>query len=76
MHSLPVVKDFDVFNRDGRSNDSRTKPQSTLSLIAAEREAQRTQLKEYRPSSRASSYSLADSLSALKEKLARQESEG
>ena len=71
LEGLRVIE----FNRGGR-HESRAMPQITLSLIAAEREAQRTTLKEYRPSSRASSYSLADSLSALKEKLARQESEG
>ncbi len=42
----------------------------------AEREPQRTTLKEYRATSKASRYSLADSLVGLKEKLARQESEG
>lgn len=72
LEGLRVIE----FNRGGRYNDSRTMPQITLSLIAAEREAQRTQLKEYQPTSKASRYSLADSLSALKEKLARQESEG
>ena len=64
------------FNRSGRRADTKGGPQITLSLVAAEREAQRTTLKEYRATSRASSYSLADSLAALKEKLARQESEG
>ncbi len=72
LEGLRVIE----FNRAGRHNESRAMPQITLSLIAAEREAQRTQLKEYRPTSKASRYSLADSLSALKEKLARQESEG
>ncbi len=72
LEGLRVIE----FNRGGRYNESRAMPQITLSLIAAEREAQRNTLKDYRPTSRASSYSLADSLSALKEKLARQESEG
>jgi len=72
LEGLRVIE----FNRGGRFNESRSTPQITLSLIAAEREAQRTTLKEYRPTSNASSYSLADSLSALKEKLAQQESEG
>ena len=45
----------------------------TLSLIAAEKEAQRNTLRNYRPTSKASSYSLADSLAALKEQLLRQE---
>ena len=62
------------FNRTGRRTDKRETPQITLSLIAAEREAQRTTLKEYRATSKASRYSLADSLAELKEKLTRQES--
>ncbi|HWF44256.1 MAG TPA: S1 RNA-binding domain-containing protein [Candidatus Kapabacteria bacterium] len=45
----------------------------TLSLIAAEKEAQRNTLRNYRPTSNASSYSLADSLAALKEQLQQQE---
>lgn len=45
----------------------------TLSLIAAEKEAQRSTLKNYRASSRASSYSLADSLAGLKAQLEQQE---
>jgi small subunit ribosomal protein S1 len=45
----------------------------TLSLIAAEKEAQRNTLRNYRPTSNASSYSLADSLAALKEQLLQQE---
>ncbi len=61
------------FNRNGRRTDNRGVPQITLSLIAAEREAQRTTLKEYRATSKASRYSLADSLAALKEKLSQQE---
>lgn len=40
----------------------------TLSLIAAEKEAQRTSLKQYRVTSKATSYGLADQLAALKEK--------
>jgi len=72
LEGLRVIE----FNRGGRYNESRSTPQITLSLIAAEREAQRTTLKEYRATSKASRYSLADSLSALKEKLAQQESGG
>jgi small subunit ribosomal protein S1 len=72
LEGLRVIE----FNRGGRFNDSRSMPQITLSLIAAEREAQRTTLKEYRATSKASRYSLADSLSALRDKLAQQESEG
>jgi small subunit ribosomal protein S1 len=48
----------------------------TLSLIAAEKEAQRNTLRNYRPTSNASSYSLADSLAALKEQLQQQERSG
>ena len=48
----------------------------TLSLIAAEKEAQRNTLRNYRPTSKASSYSLADSLAALKEQLQREERQG
>lgn len=40
----------------------------TLSLIAAEREAQRTTLKQYRATSKAASFGIADQLAALKEK--------
>lgn len=40
----------------------------TFSLIAAEREAQRTTLKQYRATSRAASFGIADQLAALKEK--------
>ena len=70
LEGLRVIE----FNRTGRRTDRRETPQITLSLIAAEREAQRTTLKEYRATSNASRYSLADSLAALKEKLVRQES--
>lgn len=45
----------------------------TMSLIAAERDAQRSTLKNYRATSKASSYSLADSLAALKAQLEEQE---
>jgi small subunit ribosomal protein S1 len=48
-------------------------PRITLSLIAAEKEAQRKTLKNYRATSNASSYSLSDSLAALKEQLLKQE---
>ena len=41
----------------------------TLSLVAAEREAQRTTLKQYRATSKAASFGIADQLAALKEKL-------
>ncbi len=41
----------------------------TLSLTAAEKEAQRTTLKKYRATTSATSYGLADKLEALKEKL-------
>jgi small subunit ribosomal protein S1 len=41
----------------------------TLSLIAAEREAQRTTLRQYRATSKAASFGIADQLAALKEKL-------
>jgi small subunit ribosomal protein S1 len=41
----------------------------TLSLTAAEKEAQRTTLKKYRATTSATSYGLADKLAALKEKL-------
>ena len=44
----------------------------TLSLIAAEKEAQRTSLKQYRVTSKATSYGLADQLAALKEKFEKE----
>jgi small subunit ribosomal protein S1 len=40
----------------------------TFSLIAAEREAQRTTLRQYRATSKAATHGLADQLAALKEK--------
>lgn len=58
------------FDRRGQRNGQ---PRITLSLIAAEREAQRTTLREYRAAPRESRYSLADSLAALKAKLEGQE---
>jgi small subunit ribosomal protein S1 len=60
-----------VIEYDDRT-DSRS-PRITLSLIAAEKEAQHNTLKDYRATSKASRYSLADSLSALKEQLLKQE---
>jgi small subunit ribosomal protein S1 len=44
----------------------------TLSLTAAEKEAQRTTLKQYRATSKATSYGLADQLAALKEKFEKE----
>ena len=44
-----------------------------MSLIAAEVEAQHHAMKDFRATSQASRYSLADSLAALKEQLQRQE---
>ncbi len=60
------------FERKGRS-DSDAKPRITLSLSAAERETEQTALKDYRATSKASRYSLSDSLAALRDKLAEQE---
>jgi len=45
----------------------------TMSLIAAEKEAQRNTLKNYRASSKASTFTLGDSLAALKAQLEQQE---
>ena len=45
----------------------------TLSLIAAEKEAQRTTMKQYRATSKATSYDLGDQLAALKEKFEQAE---
>ncbi len=45
----------------------------TLSLIAAEKEAQRTTLKQYRATSKATSYDLGDQLAALKAKFEQAE---
>ena len=59
----------------GHRGESRTQPRITMSLIAAEREAQRTTLRDYRATSKASRYSLSDSLAALRDKLAKQEQE-
>jgi len=60
------------FERKGRP-DSDAKPRITLSLSAAERETERSALKDYRATSKASRYSLSDSLAALRDKLAEQE---
>jgi small subunit ribosomal protein S1 len=60
------------FERKGRS-DGDSKPRITLSLSAAERETEQTALKDYRATSKASRYSLSDSLAALRDKLAEQE---
>jgi small subunit ribosomal protein S1 len=57
------------FDRKGQRNGT---PRITLSLIAAEREAQRTTLRNYRAKPNASSYSLSDSLAELKAKLEAQ----
>jgi ribosomal protein S1 len=46
----------------------------TLSLTAAEKEAQRTTLRQYRPTTKAASFGLADQLVGLKEKLKQEES--
>ncbi len=65
-----------VIEYDDRNGDDRPGsrgPRITLSLIAAEKEAQHNTLKDYRATSKASRYSLADSLSALKEQLQKQE---
>jgi ribosomal protein S1 len=53
----------------GRTGEARALPKVTLSLIAAEKEAQMKTLKDYRANSKDSRYSLADSLSALRDKL-------
>jgi len=53
----------------GRTGEARAMPRITMSLIAAEREAQNKTLKDYRATSKDSRYSLADSLAALKDKL-------
>lgn len=53
----------------GRTGESRAMPRITMSLIAGEREAQAKTLKDYRATSKDSRYSLADSLSALRDKL-------
>jgi small subunit ribosomal protein S1 len=45
----------------------------TLSLTAAEKEAQRTTLRQYRATTKASSFGLADQLAGLKEKLKQEE---
>jgi small subunit ribosomal protein S1 len=60
------------FERKGRS-DSDAKPRITLSLTAAEKETERNALKDYRATSKASRYSLSDSLAALRDKLVEQE---
>ncbi len=57
----------------GRRGEGRSTPRITMSLIAAEKEAQRNTLRNYRATSRASSYSLSDSLAALRDKLVQQE---
>ncbi|HEY3874978.1 MAG TPA: S1 RNA-binding domain-containing protein [Candidatus Kapabacteria bacterium] len=68
LEGLRVIE----FDRKGRFEDART-PRITLSLIAAEKEAQQKNMKEFRAKSSDSRYSLADSLAALKEKLLQQE---
>ena len=60
------------FERKGRSERD-SKPRITLSLTAAEKETERNALKDYRATSKASRYSLSDSLAALRDKLAEQE---
>jgi small subunit ribosomal protein S1 len=56
------------FERKRESN-----PRITLSLSAAERDTEQTAMKDYRATSKASRYSLSDSLAALRDKLAEQE---
>jgi small subunit ribosomal protein S1 len=55
----------------GRPGEGRALPRITMSLIAGEKEAQMKTLKDYRANSKDSRYSLADSLSALRDKLVR-----
>jgi small subunit ribosomal protein S1 len=62
LEGLRVIEFDRRGNRDGG-------PRITLSLIAAEREAQRTTLREYRAAPKESRYSLSDSLAALKAQL-------
>ena len=65
----------DVFKKDKQLENlrvidhDRRNGKLTFSLIAAEREAQRTTLRQYRASSKAATFGLADQLAALKEKL-------
>jgi small subunit ribosomal protein S1 len=65
----------DVFKKDKPLENlrvidhDRRNGQLTFSLIAAEREAQRTTLRQYRASSKAATFGIADQLAALKEKL-------
>ncbi len=65
LEGLRVIEFDRRGNRDGG-------PRITLSLIAAEREAQRTTLREYRAAPKESRYSLSDSLAALKAQLEAQ----
>jgi small subunit ribosomal protein S1 len=65
LEGLRVIE----FDRKGQRNGM---PRITLSLVAAEREAQRTTLRNYRAKPNASSYSLSDSLAELKAKLEAQ----
>ncbi|MDP4244174.1 MAG: S1 RNA-binding domain-containing protein [Bacteroidota bacterium] len=65
LEGLRVIEFDRRGNRDGG-------PRITLSLIAAEREAQRTTLREYRAAPNESRYSLSDSLAALKAQLEAQ----
>lgn len=65
LEGLRVIE----FDRKGQRNGT---PRITLSLIAAEREAQRTTLSNYRAKPNESRYSLSDSLAALKAKLEAQ----
>ncbi len=58
-----------------RGGDRDAKPRITLSLSAAERDTEQSALKLYRATSKATRYSLADSLAALRDKLAGQEKE-
>ncbi len=62
-----------VIEYDNRQSEGSRGPRITMSLIAAEKEAQTKTLKNYKATPRASSYSLSDSLAALKEQLLKQE---
>lgn len=70
-----IEKLEDVFKKDKPIEGlrvieyDRTSGKITLSLTAAEREAQRTSLRQYRVTNKATSFGLADQLAGLKEKL-------
>jgi ribosomal protein S1 len=72
IEGLRVIE-FERKGRSERGSDRDTKPRITLSLTAAEKETERNALKDYRATSKASRYSLSDSLAALRDKLAEQE---